>query len=50
MVLESEQCENIEINSTVEDVSIIKELQSPFTYKLQISREQQQCCARVVIK
>jgi len=50
MVLESEHCENSEINSTVGDVSIMKEQQSPFTYKIQLSREQQQCCARVVIK
>ena len=36
MVLESEHCENSEIKSAVEDVLIMKELQSPFTYKLQI--------------
>jgi len=36
MVLEPEHCENSEINRTIEDFLILKELlQSPFTYKLQ---------------
>jgi len=35
MALESDHCENSEIYCTIEDFLILKELQSPFTYKLQ---------------
>jgi len=36
MALESDHCKNGEIYCTIEDFLIPKELQSPFTYKLQM--------------
>jgi len=36
MALESDHCESGEIYCTIEDFLILKELQSPFTYKLQM--------------
>jgi len=33
MLLQSDECENSEICCTIEDFSILKELQSLFTYK-----------------
>ena len=50
MAIASDYCEISEIYCTVEDSLILKELQSLFSYKLQMKREQKQCYVHDALK